>query len=295
MSFIESRPLDDFMALGSSGGPEYQTDIIELSSGIEQRNQSWSFPRHRYLVGIAVDYSSKIETLRQLIHTTRGAFNGFRFRDFNDYSSAADPADDYLFTDQSLGNGDDATLIYQIFKNYVTGSITATRNLTKLVSSKFLFGFTGSGWTQQDTGARWTLDADTGLVTFDADTQVTITAASDQGSGVTRVTATAHGLGSGASGTIYLSTFTGDWAGLNNRRVNIISAATNTIDFTFDSSSYAAYSGNGGQLNTIPQSGEEIVWGGEFDVPVRFASDGIQISQISPGIEQASIELIEIK
>jgi len=283
------------MALGSSAGAQYQTDIIELSSGVEQRNQAWAYPRHRYVVGISAGTSQKIETLRQLQHTTRGAFNGFRFKDFNDYSTASVQGEATAFTDQSMGNGDGVTLTYPLLKNYETGAESVTRAITKPISGLFAFGYRGTGWSVLGEAERWTLDYTTGVITFDADIQKTITAAADQGGGVTRLTATGHGLGVPARGTVYLSTFTGDWAGMNDRRVDIVGSTSNTIDVTFNSSTYAAYSGNAGQLNTLPQTGDELVWGGEFDVPVRFASDSIQIQQISPGIEQASIELIETR
>jgi len=297
MSFIESRPLDSYIALGSSAGPEYQTEVIELSSGVEQRNRAWSYPRHRYLIGISAGKSTKIETLRQLFHSTAGAFNGFRFKDFNDYSSATIQGSAVAFDDQAISAGDGVSLTYQVLKNYTTLTTTVQRKISKLVAGSFITGFTGTTpapWSVQDTGSRWSLDDNTGVLTYSADVEKTINAASNIGGGDTRLTTTTvHGLLAGD--TMSLSTFTNDWSGLNGRRYEIKSVGASTIDFVFDSSLYTAYAGDLGQVNTLPQSVETITWGGEFDVPVRFASDGIQIEQISPGIEQSSIELIEIK
>ena len=142
MSFIESRPLDDFIARGSSAGPGYQTEIVELSSGFEQRNQAWAYPRHRYVIGISPGRSTKIETLRQLFNSCAGAFSGFRFRDFNDYSSAAVQVDDVAYDDQEISVGDGTTLVYQALKNYTTGGTTVQRKISKLVSGTFVTGFT---------------------------------------------------------------------------------------------------------------------------------------------------------
>lgn len=294
MSFIESRVLDNYIALGSSAGASYNTEIIELSSGIEQRNQAWAYPRHRYVLGISAGESTKIETLRQLHHSTRGAFNGFRFKDFNDYSSATVQGDAVAYTDQDISVGDGSTLTYQVVKNYTTLSETVQRKITKLIASSFVLGFSGTGWSVQDTGDRWSLNANTGVITFSADISSAVSGASNSGGGVTRITSVAHGVQTSAD-TFFLSGFTGDWAGLNDQRFDIVARSTDWLDITFDSSSYAAYSSNAGNINTLPQAAETISWGGEFDVPVRFSSDGIQIAQISPGIEQASIELIEIK
>ena len=262
MSFIESRPLDNFISLGSSSGPAYNTEIIELSSGIEQRNQAWEYPRHRYVIGISPGESTKIETLRQLFHSCLGSFNGFRFKDFNDYSSATVQGDTVAYDDQEISAGDGTSLTYQVLKNYTTLSTTAQRKISKLVTGSFVTGFSGttpSAWALQDTSARWAIDNDTGIITYDADVQKTITDAADIGGGVTRITAAAHTLL--VTDTISLSTFTGNWAGLNGRRYEITAKATNTIDFTFDSSTYAAYSANAGQLNTLPQTTDTIVWG----------------------------------
>ena len=41
MSFAEVRFPDD-ISYGSSGGPEYSTDIVETQSGHEQRNANWA-------------------------------------------------------------------------------------------------------------------------------------------------------------------------------------------------------------------------------------------------------------
>jgi uncharacterized protein (TIGR02217 family) len=294
MSFIETRFLDNFIALGSSGGPRYNTEVTELSSGLEQRNQAWAYPRHRYLLGISAGESSKIEDLRQLHHSTRGRFNGFRFKDFNDFTSAANIDGTPAFDDQSMGFGDGTSLSYQLLKNYAAAAGTVTRKITKPIAALFLLGYKGTGWTVQDIGDRWSLDATTGIVTFLADISKSITGATDQGGGVTRITSVAHGV-LATAGTIHLSTFTGDWAGMNDRRYAIVARSTDWIDVTWNSSGYTAYSSNAGQINTIPQTTEELMWGGEFDVPVRFANDEIQVEKVSPGIERATVELLEIK
>ena len=296
MSFIESRPLDNYIALGSSAGPNYQTEIIELSSGVEQRNQAWEYPRHRYVIGISAGKSTKIETLRQLFNSTRGAFNGFRFKDFNDYSTATVQGDDVAYDDQEITDGDGSTLTYQALKNYTTLTTTAQRKISKLVAGSFVTGFTGTSptaWSVPDAGSRWAVDDLTGIITYSANIQKTPNSAQYQGGGVTRLNIPAHGLL--VDDTASLTAFTGDWAGLNDYRVIVTARATNSFDFAFDSSTYAVWSANAGQMNTIPQATDTITWGAEFDVPVRFSSDGIQIQQISPGIEQASVELIEIK
>ncbi len=40
MAFIETRFPDD-ISYGAAGGPGYQTDVVTVNSGAEQRNAAW--------------------------------------------------------------------------------------------------------------------------------------------------------------------------------------------------------------------------------------------------------------
>ncbi len=296
MSFIETRFLDQFIGLGSGAGPEYSTDITELQSGRENRNQAWSYPRHRYALRIAAGTSSKIEALRQLHHSTKGRFNGFRFKDFNDYSSAASMDVDPAYDDQYIDTGDGTTLTFQLIKTYESGTESQVRTITKPTSGSTIIGITEASATPsysvQDSGDRWSVSTTTGVLTFSANVSLGISNAVSSGSN-TIITVASTGLVTGQ--TALFSTFTGDWAGINGIRYQLTRLSGTSFSFPHNSSAYAAYSSNAGQLDTIPQTGEYIVAGYDFDVPVRFNSDSIIIEQISPGIEQSNIELIEIK
>jgi len=207
MSFIETPRFPENIALGSSGGPEYSTSIVEVNSGKEYRKQRWSFPRHRYNVGAGANTSEKIDTVRAFHHAMRGRFHGFRFKDFNDWSSAANMAAAITDTDQNLGDGDNSETDFQLVKKYTQGSLTLTRNITKPVSGTVVVSLND---VSQPSG--WTVDTTTGIITF----------SSPPGAGVT------------------------------------------------------------------------VKAGFEFDVPVRFDSDSFLVQTLSPGIEQATIGLIEL-
>ena len=85
MSFDEVR-FPENIDFGFTGGPEYNTDIIELFSGFEQRNQNWQTPRMKFNATHAIKSGTQIATLIAFFRARKGRANGFRFRDWIDYS-----------------------------------------------------------------------------------------------------------------------------------------------------------------------------------------------------------------
>lgn len=207
MSFIETPSFPETIALGSSGGPQYSTNIVEVRSGKELRNQAWAFPRHRYNVGFGANTSAKLDELREFHHAMIGRFNGFRFKDFNDWTSAASMNIAISDTDQIIGTGDAAEVDFQLVKIYTVGALSLTRNITKPVTGTVVISL-----DDVSQGSGWTVDTTTGIVTF----------------------------------------------------------------------------------SVAPGSSVVVKAGFQFDVPVRFDNDVLQISQISPGFEQATIGLVEL-
>ena len=43
--------LDDRLAIGFTGGPQYSTSVVPLSGGRERRNSTWPLPRRGRPVG----------------------------------------------------------------------------------------------------------------------------------------------------------------------------------------------------------------------------------------------------
>ena len=123
MAFIETRfPTD--IAFGSSGGPEYSTDVVITQSGYEQRNANWSEARARYNVAHGVKTQTQLDALIAFFRARKGRADGFRFKDWADYQATA----------QSIGTGDDSTTIFQMKKDYTSGIVTETRIITKPVA-----------------------------------------------------------------------------------------------------------------------------------------------------------------
>lgn len=123
MAFVETRfPTD--IAFGSTGGPEYSTDIVITQGGYEQRNANWSQARSRYNVAHGVKTQGQLDTLIAFFRARKGRADGFRFKDWTDFQA----------TGQNIGTGNGAATVFQLRKHYSNGSITETRTITKPVA-----------------------------------------------------------------------------------------------------------------------------------------------------------------
>lgn len=123
MAFIETRfPID--IAYGSTGGPEYSTDVVITQSGYEQRNSNWSQARASYNVAHGVKTQSQLDALIAFFRARKGRADGFRFKDWADYQA----------TGQNIGTGNGTATIFQLKKNYTSGSVTESRIITKPVA-----------------------------------------------------------------------------------------------------------------------------------------------------------------
>jgi len=172
-------PLD--AEYGSQGGDGWNTGIIELDSGTEERVARWSNPKRSYDVSYAVKTRTVLRAVLDFFNARQGAANSFRFRDWMDYASTADGgvisfggvtyqaaaagAANITNADQQIGTGNGTTTTFQLVKKYTSGSQTYTRNITKPVSGSLLISFdTGAGPVNQSSG--FSVDTSTGIVTF---------------------------------------------------------------------------------------------------------------------------------
>lgn len=150
MAFVEVQfPAD--ISYGSSGGPEYVTDIVASSNGFEQRNVSWEQARARYNVAHGVKTKTQLDTLIAFFRARKGKAHGFRFKDWTDYQATA----------EALGTGNGVQTQFQLVKRYVSGMVTELRSIKKPVSGTVQVYKAG---VLQASGL--SVDAATGLVTF---------------------------------------------------------------------------------------------------------------------------------
>lgn len=96
------------ISYGSSGGPGFNTTVIELASGAEQRNINWSQARATYDVSHGVKTREQMEEILEFFWARRGKAYGFRFKDWMDFQ----------LPKTLVGIADGSGFIKQVYKRY---------------------------------------------------------------------------------------------------------------------------------------------------------------------------------
>jgi uncharacterized protein (TIGR02217 family) len=152
MSFVETQfPVD--IAYGSSGGPEFSTDIVATQAGFEQRNSNWQQARARFNVAHGVKSQTQLDALIAFFRARKGKSEGFRFKDWTDFEIIG----------ASIGTGDGVTQDFQLVKPYTSGAVTVNRTISKPVSGTVSV-YVDSVLKTETTD--YTLDLTTGVISF---------------------------------------------------------------------------------------------------------------------------------
>ncbi|MBC9248318.1 DUF2460 domain-containing protein [Paracoccus sp. 11-3] len=160
MAFHEVR-FPDNISRGARGGPERRTQIVELTSGDEERNASWANSRRRYDVSYGIRRADDLAAVVAFFEARNGRLYGFRFKDWADHRSGL-PSQVPSPTDQQIGTGDGVTTSFQLIKRYASGGQSWARAITKPVAGSVQIALNGA---PQSSG--WSVDHKTGLVSFD--------------------------------------------------------------------------------------------------------------------------------
>lgn len=148
--FIEARmPLP--ISLRSSGGPQWNTSIVRVDSGYEQRNEPWVEDLGAWDVGSFVTTHTEMATLLDFFNGVQGRLHTWRFQDPKDHAAL----------NQSLGVGDGVRTTYQLQKSYGSGGYTKV--IRKPVQGTVQVRVAG---ILQGEGTAYTVNYTTGLVTF---------------------------------------------------------------------------------------------------------------------------------
>lgn len=148
------------IGLGTSGGPEFSTDVTVVGSGYERRNQNWSKERMLFDLGSRTCKPAVAEQLLAFFRERKGRARGFRHRDPHDWKSCA-LAEAPAATDQLLGTGNGARVAFQLVKSYGSGATEHVRKITRPAAGKV---YVAVGGVAQAGG--WTVDTATGIVMF---------------------------------------------------------------------------------------------------------------------------------
>ncbi len=100
----------EFVQVGLTIGPGFETDIVEFASGKEQRNQLWEEARLGADVAKAIQTDDEYATILEFFRARRGKFHSFRFKDWSDFRLVQES------TVPAAGDGFEK--IFQISMNY---------------------------------------------------------------------------------------------------------------------------------------------------------------------------------
>ncbi|QGR02585.1 TIGR02217 family protein [Ehrlichia ruminantium] len=122
MTFYETRFPED-ISYGSTGGPEFVTNIIETNNGNEYRKINISYPRNKYNIMYSVKSGEELLKLINFFYIHKGKAIGFRFKDWADYKA----------TKQKIGIGNNYKTTFQLVKTYQVGQFSYARTIRKPV------------------------------------------------------------------------------------------------------------------------------------------------------------------
>ena len=160
-SFMDDVIFPVNISRGSTGGPEWLVDIVELSNGKEERNTTWTAPLRSYDARWGVRTFDEMYPILQLYHAAMGPLRGFRLLDWLDYRSGP-PQTLPDKSDQVLGTGDGVTTVFALNKTYQFGAASFVRRIMKPFGPILV----AKGGVLQTTGV--TVDLNAGTVTFAA-------------------------------------------------------------------------------------------------------------------------------
>ncbi len=160
MSAFHEVQFPPSISVGSTGGPEWRTEIAAMDNGFEERNSPWSQARRRYDASLGIRNLAEIVTVVEFFNARRGRLYGFRWKDWLDFKSClATEAPSAL--DQTLGLGDGTRREFQLVKRALSGGALYRREIRKPVSGTVLVAVDG-------VAAPFALDPATGIVTLAA-------------------------------------------------------------------------------------------------------------------------------
>lgn len=166
MSSFEEVRFDEDVSYGSTGGYGFNTSVIELDSGQEERISRRSQARHSYDVAMAIKTHDELTSVKKFYLARNGAAVGFRFKDWSDYHSNptdssfhAEPGTSDQPCSPSSGNG--STTSFQLIKQYTSGSASYVRTILKPVQGTVRIWVNGAEVT-----SGWSVNTTTGVVLF---------------------------------------------------------------------------------------------------------------------------------
>lgn len=116
--------------MGALGGPRFDTMVVAVRGGAEQRTQNWTYPLHAWDVSQGINSSADFQAVRAHFLTAAGKQHGWRFKDHTDYSAA------HTGIEKGVLAGLTSTT-FQLVKRYTSGAQTLDRKILKPLAAGF--------------------------------------------------------------------------------------------------------------------------------------------------------------
>lgn len=266
--------LEERLPIGVRMGASYRDDFAVTPTITKGGNRYVSLdhphPMRTFVVSFIGEHEQLWDSLIALNQRAYGTFAGFRVRHIDDFSTSGNtdyptPIDQPLLL-VSAG-------VYQLVKYYGQGGTPLSIGLPYRVLLKPVAGTVRVAVGGVEIGPGASVDNTTGRVTFSANKSATIT-------GITQtspvVITCANTLTIGES--VHVSGVVG-MSGINGLRGIVTAASAGSITVDIDASGFTAYS-SAGTVNTVPQAGEAVTGGCEFDIPAYFA-EAVDVTHLS--------------
>lgn len=243
---------------GAVGGPAYSTVVVISASGSEQRVAQRSQGLYQWDVSHGMKTAAQARALIAFFHARQGKARGFRFQDWNDYTTVNEPL-------ASAAGG--PTL--QLIKTYTSGGIARVRTIYKpMVSPAATLRRNASAF------AAFSLDTATGIVTLTPQAGPFAITGINQAGNAT-ITIGGGYTGIGVPQVVYFTGITG-MTQLNGTTATVAATPDGThFSILTDTTGFTPYV-SGGTVARYYAITDTWDWLGSFHVPMRFDVDQIK-------------------
>jgi uncharacterized protein (TIGR02217 family) len=167
-TFAEVRLEAGLIIYNTKGGSAFSTNVIVMESGFEQRSQNWQNSRGRWEFGLRKADGNDTRSLNGFFRLRRGRFQGFRLKDWGNYTATHLPKTERNVVTQGVINLiSGSTTVGQMYKK--TTDLTGTSDIDLQRIAKPITSVAPAVY-KDDTllteVTDWEVDLSTGLVTF---------------------------------------------------------------------------------------------------------------------------------
>lgn len=154
MTLQEQGYLDAYLepcpGYGWQGGPSFQTQVVQMVSGRENRNAQHDNVRHQFSAPFQNITQSAYRNIKQMHLVCKGMLRAFKFRDELDFEA----------TGESFGVGNGSRTVFQLCKISTIAGVSYQRNVYAIEGAPVI--------RVNGTITAATVDKDRGTVTFAA-------------------------------------------------------------------------------------------------------------------------------